>query len=629
MKEKCMAELAALADKTDWEGRTERLKAARLAVKNFPDVFEFRAEYGEALAGWHLYAEAASEMEIAFAQSDGNELLLKRKLYFAELGDVSKRITVSACAIMKDEMSNVKLWLENVRAFADEIIVVDTGSQDGTREFLQEQADVRVIEYQWHNDFSAAKNQAVNAVGCDWFVFTDADEYFYSPSSIKGWLALLQKQYSNCDAAFVPMRNVDTDRDDSLITAGEVVRIFRNYRGIRYQGAVHEQPNKLMGAIEYLRADEALTLRHTGYSSSIIRRKHERNFLFLEKEVKHGKDPELYYGFMSECCFGLQKYNEAVKYAILAYKSSYRAVVGIDSFYRYGLLSIKRLGLSVTDRLPEEAAEEFCLKVLQEDKWNVFALLQWLDLQITKPTDEVLQRLEPIYFSASEDVRKLLDILEENGFFELVCVIYKEQNISTNDMAPLYQIYKMLAKGTGRELDKEICSHTLRYTNFLVVSMLVLSGISEAQSDWCEHQMKFLPDSYQRIVALFHDRGYLAELDFTVYVFLLDYVVIYADENVLKRYLELAAALPGKNLIRLGDRLVELGKHKAALGIYGRVQAGDAAITGEFWLNCGKCFYAQQDYQNARAIFGEAGKILENSDELMAYMAWCREAGAE
>ena len=74
--------------------------------------------------------------------------------------DKAQGISVSACAIMKNEISHVEAWLNNVRVFAQEIIVVDTGSTDGTNEFLAKQFDVKLISYEWQHDFAQAKNVA-------------------------------------------------------------------------------------------------------------------------------------------------------------------------------------------------------------------------------------------------------------------------------------------------------------------------------------------------------------------------------------------------------------------------------------------------------------------------------------
>ena len=67
---------------------------------------------------------------------------------------------ISACVIVKNEEKNITQWLNNMRQIADEIIVVDTGSTDNTLTIL-ENSGVTPYHFIWCNDFSAAKNYAI------------------------------------------------------------------------------------------------------------------------------------------------------------------------------------------------------------------------------------------------------------------------------------------------------------------------------------------------------------------------------------------------------------------------------------------------------------------------------------
>ena len=86
-------------------------------------------------------------------------------------------IKISACVIVKNEAENLPLWLEKMSQLADEMIVVDTGSEDNTKE-LAVAAGAQVYDYQWQDDFAAAKNYAISKAKGDWILFLDADEYF-------------------------------------------------------------------------------------------------------------------------------------------------------------------------------------------------------------------------------------------------------------------------------------------------------------------------------------------------------------------------------------------------------------------------------------------------------------------
>lgn len=626
MKNYYRKNLAVLAASTDWVEREKRLKMAEQAVNDFPESGMFHAEYGEALAQWHRYGKAAEEMGIAAKKGNFGKAMTERKSYFARLECQATTLTISACAIMKNEMAHVQDWLDNVRVFADEIIVVDTGSSDGTLELLRQQDDVLLIEHQWQNDFAAAKNQALNAAKCDWIVFTDADECFYHPDSLRGWLALAQDRYSEADAALVPLHSVDVDNDYELLDVSNIVRIFKNHCGIVYSGAVHEQAVKPGADLNYIQADGALTIRHTGYSQAVIRKKHERNLKLMLDEIKNGNDPALYHGFLAECYVGLQRYEEALESAILAYKAPYRSIGVADGLYVSAVNAVQQLGLEMTDKFSPDEAENFCYHALLAKKWHTFALLQWVKLYEGKDDSSLVERLSEIYLRNATDAEQLLAFLEANGFLALTYQLRQHNNIITREAESKYRAYKYLQSREYGKMAEEILPNLLAYTSLLCVSLLERENISQTGENWYDKWCRNLPEKYRTLLRSFHEGNKAASFDFEVYLDLLDYVLVYADEKILDRYLELADGLQGTELVRLGDKLLAMEKPGLALALYSKVQTGDEAVTGSFWLNCGKCLYFLQEYGNALSAFEEAGKLKENSGELSAYMTWCKEA---
>ena len=100
---------------------------------------------------------------------------------------------ISACVIVKNEEKNIQQWLSCMKDIADEMIVVDTGSGDRTVE-LAKAGGARVYHFKWRNDFSAAKNYALDRATGDWIFFLDADEYF-SESTRKRIRSLLERAH--------------------------------------------------------------------------------------------------------------------------------------------------------------------------------------------------------------------------------------------------------------------------------------------------------------------------------------------------------------------------------------------------------------------------------------------------
>ena len=107
---------------------------------------------------------------------------------------------ISACVIVKDEEKNLPRWLDSVKRIAEEIVVVDTGSSDGTVA-IAEAAGAKVYHFPWIDDFAAAKNFALAQASGDW-VNTG-----YEAGIIRGKmernLALLLGRRAEGDASYI------------------------------------------------------------------------------------------------------------------------------------------------------------------------------------------------------------------------------------------------------------------------------------------------------------------------------------------------------------------------------------------------------------------------------------------
>ena len=84
-------------------------------------------------------------------------------------------ISVSMCMIVKNEQDILKRCLDSYAGTYDELIIIDTGSTDNTKEIARQYTD-KVYDYVWCNDFAAARNFAFSKAGCDYILSVDADE---------------------------------------------------------------------------------------------------------------------------------------------------------------------------------------------------------------------------------------------------------------------------------------------------------------------------------------------------------------------------------------------------------------------------------------------------------------------
>jgi len=84
-------------------------------------------------------------------------------------------ITISLCMIVKNEEKTLARCLKSVSGIADEIIIVDTGSQDKTKEIAREFTD-RIYDFSWNNHFSNARNFSFEKAKMDYILWLDADD---------------------------------------------------------------------------------------------------------------------------------------------------------------------------------------------------------------------------------------------------------------------------------------------------------------------------------------------------------------------------------------------------------------------------------------------------------------------
>jgi glycosyltransferase involved in cell wall biosynthesis len=185
---------------------------------------------------------------------------------------------VSAALIVRDEERFLVGCLESLGGLVDEIVVVDTGSVDRTREIAAAHG-VRLFELPWRDDFAAARNYAIDCATGDWILYIDADER--TRPYDRGRLATALADPGLCVATvrFHPRTG---------FTAYPEHRLFRRDPRIRFRGAIHEtiMPDitRLLATGEGGRVALDLTIDHLGYDGDQSH-KLERNLRLLEKAV--------------------------------------------------------------------------------------------------------------------------------------------------------------------------------------------------------------------------------------------------------------------------------------------------------------------------------------------------------
>ena len=215
---------------------------------------------------------------------------------------------LSVCMIVRNEEANLASALESVEGLADEIIVVDTGSTDGTRE-LARSLGASVYEHEWKDDFSEAKNIALEKATGEYVLFLDADEYVSPESRDRVGQALS----SGADAYFVRIESaVRSGAGRTFVNLHQ--RLFRNNIGIRYEGAVHEQVDSSLKRIGARVETSEIVLKHTGYGlgPEDLRPKLERNLDILNRVLLEDPDDAVSLFHLGETLSLLGTYDAAV-----------------------------------------------------------------------------------------------------------------------------------------------------------------------------------------------------------------------------------------------------------------------------------------------------------------------------
>ena len=209
--------------------------------------------------------------------------------------------TLALCMIVKDEEEMLAGCLESVQGIVDEMIVVDTGSTDNTKQIALA-AGAKVFDFEWINDFGAARNFAKSKTNCDFVLSLDADERFHTPS-----LEHLQYELEHCTASvgMVSLTNAQTKPEDwrDLLNDSQsqrssfVPRILVNSDDNYWVGRIHEVPSLTVNSYY-----SATSIVHLGALSEIRQKKSKskRNLDLLELTLEKGEvQNPMFYSYLA------------------------------------------------------------------------------------------------------------------------------------------------------------------------------------------------------------------------------------------------------------------------------------------------------------------------------------------
>lgn len=261
-------------------------------------------------------------------------------------------MTISLCMIVRNEEEVLARCLDSVEGLFDEVIIVDTGSTDRTREIASEYTS-KVEAFVWIDDFGAARNYAFSKATMDYCMWLDADDVIEEKEKER----LLRLKETLLPDTDIVMMKYNTSFDESGIPVFSYYRerVIKNSGEYQWVGAVHEVI-PLSGTIMY--SDIAVSHKKLKAGDP------DRNLRIYEKQIKEHieMDPRQQYYYGRE----------------LYYHKQYGKAASVFETF------MKLPGAWVENKIEACALCAVCYKNLKEENKGLKMLLQSLEFDLPR-----------------------------------------------------------------------------------------------------------------------------------------------------------------------------------------------------------------------------------------------------
>jgi glycosyltransferase involved in cell wall biosynthesis len=244
--------------------------------------------------------------------------------------------------IARDEVRLIGRALASANPYVDRMIVLDTGSVDGTPEAARA-GGAEVASFAWRDDFAAARNAALALSDADWNLVLDADEWLEGGATE----ALGPASLAAGDGGFLGEACVASRMDQAGadgVGQAWIARVLP--RGVLYEGRIHEQPASALP-----RRRLPLVIGHDGYLSENLARKGDRNEVLLMRELEAAPDdPYLWLQLAKE-----HQARGRAPQAVLCFTEALR-LAPADAPYRHALVVRAMIALKANGQLADALA---------------------------------------------------------------------------------------------------------------------------------------------------------------------------------------------------------------------------------------------------------------------------------
>jgi glycosyltransferase involved in cell wall biosynthesis len=231
--------------------------------------------------------------------------------------------------IVLNEESRIGRCMASAAPYVDEIIVVDTGSSDLTKELALQQG-AKVFDYVWTDDFAAARNFSLECSSAEWNLVLDADEIIeqFDREAVNKFMSIAQG-VGRIERISEAVGHGEIDETRDFIT-----RLIP--RGIRFKGRIHEQVDTILP-----RYNVPIIVKHDGYLQTS---KSGRNIPLLIREINENPIDPYYFFQLAKEYNGIERLVESAEYFSNAYyllKGNERYAPNVVTEYIYLLLKTK------------------------------------------------------------------------------------------------------------------------------------------------------------------------------------------------------------------------------------------------------------------------------------------------
>ena len=311
--------------------------------------------------------------------------------------------TISLCMIVKNEEAILDRCLSSIKGIVDEIIIVDTGSSDNTKNIAYKHTN-KVFDFEWVQDFSKARNFSFSKATKDYIIWLDADDVILKEDYIK--LEKLKKDMDGTVDIYMLNYNYSQDELGNCTIMQKRERILKREKNYQWISPIHEVIVPT-GNIK----DIDITVTHKKEEIKDL----ERNLKIFKKMVEDGihLDDRQEYAYAKELYY-LHYYEEA--------KERYEKFI---ERYEHNYNNIADYMNSAVVELDE------CYKILKESEEKRLELLFFM-LKNTKPIPECCCKIGDIFLDKKEYKTAIF-------WYEMAKFVGKDfegENMKYNDFVP-------------------------------------------------------------------------------------------------------------------------------------------------------------------------------------------------